>query len=199
MIEPSPQRALAEIAAWLSARRVSFALVGGLAVSIRGEVRFTRDVDLALAVSEAELEALIRDLRAARYAIHSLVEHDVARRTATVRLVTRDAIHVDLLAASSGIEQEIVGRATPIDIPSVGLVPVATAEDLVATKVLAMTDRRRRDFDDAIGLILANPSLDLAAVRERLSLITARGFHREQDLEAKLAAVLSAVDAEKTS
>jgi hypothetical protein len=34
-------------------------LVGGLAVSIRGEVRFTRDVDLAVSMSEAELQRVI--------------------------------------------------------------------------------------------------------------------------------------------
>lgn len=197
MIEPSPQRALGDIAAWLAAHGVPFALVGGLAVSIRGEVRFTRDVDLALAVSEAELESLVRDLRAARYVVHSLVEHETAKRTATVRLVTRDAIHIDLLAASSGIEGEIVQRATPIDIPSVGTIPVATVEDLVVTKVLAMSDRRRRDFDDAVALFLANRGVDLHGIRESLAEITRRGFHREQDLEAKLATVLSAVDAER--
>lgn len=195
MVEPSPQRALADIAGWLSGRSVPFALVGGLAVSIRGEVRFTRDVDLALSISEPEIESLVRDLRAARYQIHSLVEHEVAQRTATVRLITRDAIHVDLLAASSGIETEIVQRATRVTIPSVGELPVASAEDLVAMKVLSSNDQRRHDFDDAVGLFLANPGLDVAGVRERLSLITARGFHREQDLEAKLAAVVAAVNA----
>jgi|GEM_PF-4672787 len=36
-----------EMARALEARERPFALVGGLAVSVRGEVRFTRDVDLA--------------------------------------------------------------------------------------------------------------------------------------------------------
>jgi hypothetical protein len=41
---------------------VSFALVGGLAVSIRTEPRFTRDADLAVALAnDAEVEALIHD------------------------------------------------------------------------------------------------------------------------------------------
>lgn len=192
MVEPSPQRALSDIANWLSEHGVPYALVGGLAVSIRGEVRFTRDVDLALSVSERELETLVPDLRAARYRIHSLVEHEVAKRTATVRLITRDAIHVDLLVASSGIEREVVQRATPVFIPSIGQVPVALAEDLVAMKVLSSTEQRRHDFDDAVGLVLANPGLDIAVVQSHLALVTARGFHREQDLEAKLAAVLAA-------
>lgn len=70
-------RGFARLANWLSEHGVPFALVGGLAVSIRGEVRFTRDVDLALSLSEREVEVLVRDLRAARYQIHSLVEHEV--------------------------------------------------------------------------------------------------------------------------
>jgi hypothetical protein len=48
MNDPTPEDALRDIALRLQAMGVRFALVGGLAVSIRGEARFTRDVDLAL-------------------------------------------------------------------------------------------------------------------------------------------------------
>jgi predicted nucleotidyltransferase len=47
MAEPAPELALAAIARELSERGRRFALVGGLAVSVRSEVRFTRDVDIA--------------------------------------------------------------------------------------------------------------------------------------------------------
>jgi hypothetical protein len=59
----APEAVLADIAQRLRERGVAFALVGGLAVSVRSEVRFTRDVDLAVAVStDAEMEALVRIL-----------------------------------------------------------------------------------------------------------------------------------------
>ncbi|MBL8899776.1 MAG: hypothetical protein JNM84_19250 [Planctomycetes bacterium] len=46
----------------LEARKTAFALVGGLAVSVRCEPRFTRDLDLAVAVaSDLEAEALVRE------------------------------------------------------------------------------------------------------------------------------------------
>jgi hypothetical protein len=45
MTDPAPERALAAIARELTERGRRFALVGGLAVSVRAEVRFTRDVD----------------------------------------------------------------------------------------------------------------------------------------------------------
>ena len=51
--------ALRLIVTELRANGVGFALVGGLAVSVRTEPRFTRDVDVAVAVgSDSEAESL---------------------------------------------------------------------------------------------------------------------------------------------
>jgi len=99
-------------------------------------------------------------------------------------------VKVDLLFASSGIEAEIVDRATPIDFEGAGSVPVANAEELLAMKVLSMTDTRLQDRIDAQHLLQFTPSLDISRVREHLARITHRGYAREQDLEAKLAVVL---------
>ena len=63
MTDPRPEDALAHAAAELRRRGKRFALVGGLAISVRGEVRTTRDVDLAVAVGDdRELETLVADL-----------------------------------------------------------------------------------------------------------------------------------------
>jgi hypothetical protein len=68
MAEPAPELALAAIRDELARRGWRFALVGGLAVSVRAEVRFTRDVDLVvLAADDAEAESLIYELRSAGY------------------------------------------------------------------------------------------------------------------------------------
>jgi predicted nucleotidyltransferase len=192
MADTSPETALAHAAAELERRERRFALVGGLAVSIRGEVRFTRDVELAIAVSnDAETERLVRDLASAGYVVVALVEHDERKRLATVRLRSPSAIVVDLLAASSGIEEEVVERATPVAIEGVGAIPVARAEELLAMKILSMTDSRPQDRIDAVNLLAVNPTLDLGSVRDLLRRIADRGFHRGQDLAAKLDAVLS--------
>ena len=71
-----------------------------------------------------------------------------------------------------------------------GEIPIARAEELLAMKVLSMTDTRLQDRIDAQHLILYNPGLDLNRVRENLHLITARGFHRQQNLDEKLDALL---------
>lgn len=85
----APERALRAIVAQLEGRGRTFALVGGLAVSIRAEVRFTRDVDLVVAVSDdADAEALVRELSAAGYRPLALVEHELAKRLSTVDMTT---------------------------------------------------------------------------------------------------------------
>jgi hypothetical protein len=138
MGEPDPLAALAQIAAELARLKRAFALVGGLGVSVRAEVRFTRDVDLAVRVrDDADAESLARELHAKGYGIVALVEHDEAERLATLRLRSPSGVTVDLLMASS-----------------------------------------------------VNPEIDLQRVRTNLRLIEERGFHRKQDLGAKLQSLL---------
>ena len=185
------EAALAHVVSELKRLNQPFALVGGIAVSIRAEVRFTRDVDLAIAVEgDARVEALVRELRGVGYEVAALVEHESQKRLATVRLASPSGYVVDLIAASCGIEPEVVERATPIAFTGSGDLRVARAEELLAMKILSMTDRRPQDRMDATNLVLVNETLDLPAVRDNLNLITDRGFHRNQDLAAKLAALL---------
>jgi predicted nucleotidyltransferase len=191
MGQPDPILALAHIVAELARLKRAFALVGGLGVSMRGEVRFTRDVDLALRVrDDADAEHLARELGARGYAVVALVEHDEAKRLATLRLRSPSEVTVDLLMASSGIEDEIVARASAVAIEGVGDVPVAQPEELLAMKILSMDDRRLQDRIDAIALLEVNREIDLERVRANLRLIEERGFQRKQDLAAKLQSLL---------
>jgi hypothetical protein len=186
MSDATIEHALRTAVSSLRARKRQFALVGGLAVSVRAEVRFTRDVDLAVVVSsDADAEALVRSLREDGFEPIASVEHEVRRRLSTVRLVHR-GVKVDLLFASSGIEGEIVASAMDVEVLDAGIIPVARAEDLLAMKVLSMTDKRLQDRIDAEKLLRFRTEMSLDDVRGRLRLITSRGYNREQDLEAKL-------------
>jgi hypothetical protein len=195
MTDPRPEDALGHAAGELRRLGKRFALVGGLAVSVRGEVRTTRDVDLAVAVGDdSELETLVADLAQVGYRPVATVEQEARGRLAVVRLKSPVGFRVDLLAASCGIEPEIVAAATPVQFERVGAVPVAIAEDLLAMKLLAARAGRARDWDDAVGLLQVNPRLDLGLVRQRLALIASRGFARNEDLPAKLDALLARRD-----
>jgi predicted nucleotidyltransferase len=174
----------------LDGQALPWALVGGLAVSARTEPRTTRDVDIAVTVpDDAAAEAMIWSLTRAGYVVFGAVEQTETKRLATVRLqppsVSTTGVIVDLLFASSGIEPELVARATRLSIVAGLELPVASIGDLIALKVLSRDDDRRpQDAADLRALCRAATAEDLAVAREALSLIVARGFHRGRDLDA---------------
>lgn len=168
------------------------ALIGGLAVSARSEPRFTRDVDLAVAVdSDADAEKLVARLLARGYRVLAQIEQEQTGRLATVRLSPpgehASGLVVDLLFASSGIEPELVQAAEALQLSAAVAVPVAKLEHLLALKVLSRDDDTRpQDRADIVSLLAeANPS-DLAGCRRALSLITERGYARGRLLLASL-------------
>ena len=185
------ERTLAAAAVELRRAGRPFALVGGLAVSMRAEVRFTRDVDIAVAVADdRDAESLVLSLGGRGYRPIASVEHEIRKRLSTVRLLSPQGIKLDLLFASSGLEHEIISRASTFEFPGVGGIPVAEAEELLAIKVLSMAERRLQDRIDAQSLIACSAKLDLDRVRDNLRLIEERGFDRGEDLHAKLATLL---------
>ena len=173
------------------------ALVGGLAVSARAEPRFTRDVDLAVAVvNDAQAEALVGEFRGHGYQVVALVEQEATKRLATVRLgppgVMSEGVVLDLLFASSGIEPEVTKEAEPIELVEGLTVPVARLGHLVALKLLSRDDRQRpQDLADLRMLLTRATPTDLTLAREALATITQRGFHRGRELLADLEALLS--------
>jgi predicted nucleotidyltransferase len=183
---PNPLASLQTVASHLEKRQLAFALVGGLAVSIRADVRFTRDIDFAISTtSDADTEQLVQSLQASHYEILALVEQKATQRLATVRLKSASGIIVDLLAARCGIEPEIVMRADHIAVGDFKM-KVARAEELLAMKILSTSSKRKQDAVDIDALLDCNPDMNLSTVRDNLSLITHRGFARQQDLHAKL-------------
>lgn len=176
---------------------VRWALIGGLAVSVRAEPRFTRDVDVVVAVdSDAAAEGVARSMMSNGYQMLATIEQEETGRLATVRLVppTPDvrSVVVDLLFASSGIEAELVACAELREI-DVGLViPVARTGHLIALKLLARDDEHRPlDAADLLALRTVADEVERQRAREAVELITTRGYHRGRDLSAALDALLT--------
>jgi len=192
----SLESALVEINGTLNRLQMSFSLVGGLAVSVRTEPRFTRDADLAVALAtDKEAEALIHALRGHGFLISAVVEQEAVGRLATVRLSRSTEPHapvVDLLFASSGIESEIVAEAEPIELLPKLTMSVARVGHLIAMKVLSRDDvRRPQDLVDLRGLLRVAGADEIERARHALSLISARGYHRGRDLSSEMDRLLS--------
>ena len=180
----------------LEARRLPWALVGGLAVSIRVEPRFTRDIDLAVTVvDDAAAESLVADLVAEGFALKLSLEQQTLGRLAAVRLLapgqSDQGIVIDLLFASSGIEPEICRAAERLEIAPGLTVPVARAGHLVAMKLLALAPDRPQDGVDLRALASQLTGEDRQQARDAVALVEARGANRGKALARDLERVLT--------
>jgi Nucleotidyl transferase AbiEii toxin, Type IV TA system len=186
------QSALGRISADLKRVGYTHALVGGLAVAVRTEPRFTRDADLAVSVTDDDdAETLVRELQSIGYRVVAIVEQEATRRLATARLIPpgehEGGVVVDLLFASSGVEREIAADAEMVEVMPGLSVPVARAGHLIALKILARDDERRpQDHVDLVALRAVADATAWDLARSSLILVTARGFDRGRDLLAAL-------------
>lgn len=177
---------------------LSFALVGGLAVGVRTEPRFTRDIDLVVAVdNDGEAEAVLLRLHSLGYTTFSTVEQRTTGRLATARVWSpdrEDPVAIDLLFASSGIESEVCAAAEVIEITPGLSVPVALSAHLAVLKLLSVNPDRPRDLQDLVGLHQALGPSDLTIAAAATRLIMARGTNRGRDMPARLTAWIEGSD-----
>lgn len=127
--------------------------------------RFTRDLDLLITVGAEEVDALIGLARTIGYDVSHL-----DRELADVGLLrlpgpaAKPGPAVDLIVVDSRWLEDVVRRATPLDLGPVTL-RVATLEDLVLLKLEA---HRPQDIDDILAIKdAAADVLDMTYVRER--------------------------------
>ncbi len=165
------------------------AVVGGLAVSVRTQPRFTADLDFAVAVdSDSDAEAVVHHLLQRQYTIEATLENIQHGRLGTVRL-RRKALApiVDLLFAAAGIESEVVAAAQPLKVLG-REVKVARIGHLIAMKLISRNDKLRPDDrSDLTRLARAADAAEWQIAREAIALIEQRGFARKRDLPAALA------------
>ena len=171
---------------------VASAVVGGIAVSVRTEPRFTRDLDLAVAVaSDDEATSYVFRIRQHGYEIVSALEQTTQHRLSTIRL-RRDGRGpiVDLLFAACGIEVEIVQAAESIELVTGLVADIAQVGHLIAMKLVSRDPRRRpRDQQDLVDLARVADEREWQRAEAAIELIRERGFSRGRDLRAGLAEI----------
>lgn len=160
-------------------------------MSVRAEPRFTRDIDLVVAVADdAGAEALVAHLLAGGFRLRLSLEHQALGRLAAVRLTPPgepgEGIVVDLLFSSSGIESQICCDADPLEVAPGLTVPVAQAGHLVAMKLLSIAPDRPQDGADLHALMANLDEADRARARDAVARIEALGANRSKRLADEL-------------
>lgn len=157
-------------AAWalhkfLSARRIRYAIIGGIAVQRWGRPRLTADVDLTILLTPGEERRALEELVAAFEGRRSDAV-EFALRHRILLLHVPGAADVDVSLGLPGYEDEVVERAVEYDLGGGRKVRLCSAEDLIIHKAIA---GRPQDLMDIEGVILRQGErLDVGYIRRWL-------------------------------
>jgi hypothetical protein len=130
-----------------------------------GVPRLSADVDVTLALQPDAPERFARDMAAAGFSLR-VDDPEFVRRTRVMPFVhLGSGMPLDVVLAGSGLEDEFLERATPMEIGNT-TVPLIDLGDLIIAKVLA---GRPKDLEDAAALWrLHRDTLDEARIRTTL-------------------------------
>ena len=138
-------------------------VVGGVAASVLGRPRFTRDIDALVILPESDWQTALED--AAKFGIVPRIGQalEFARRSRV--LLMRHAasgIDLDIILGGLPFETSAVESSRPYDVGGVS-VKLPRVEDLLVMKAIA---RRPKDLEDIRGLLAAHPDADTGAARQ---------------------------------
>lgn len=154
---------LEDLVAWLDDAKVHGVLIGGLAASLLGRPRVTRDVDILLLLEPKLWPGFLQ--RGEQFGflprIADALEFAEQNR---VLLLRHGPSSIDLDVSLGGLpfEEEAVARAVRMDVDGVEI-PLVSAEDLLIMKAVA---HRPRDLADIEAVLDRNPHLDLDRAKD---------------------------------
>lgn len=127
---------------------ISSAVVGGIALSIWGEPRATRDVDVRVLLGRKDAARLLAVL-ADDYTFLADEPLEMLRKMGFLFIQDRTGLRLDLLLADTDFDREAVQRARPVEIAPGKVMYVCSAEDLLIYKLIST---RSRDYEDAVSI-----------------------------------------------
>ncbi len=177
-------RAVEALAEAFDTRSIRYALIGGLAVILRGRPRFTYDVDVLLEVPQIVLPGLLDDLVERGFAIDTTVaiKQFVREHVASFPF---GRIRIDWLKPLLPLYSRTLADASHLEWTEGHSVRVATAEGLILTKMVAF---RPQDQIDIETLLTANrDDINVDLIREEWSPFAATEVERTTWLEGVIA------------
>lgn len=174
---------LADLARALDAARLPYMVIGGQAVLLHGEPRLTQDVDLTLGAAPDRLPDVLGALAAA--GVQPVVDPEpfVAETLVLPCAHAPSGLRVDVIFSHEGYEREAIRRTVAAEIGG-ATVRFASVEDLLIHKLVA---GRARDLDDARGVLVRHPAVDLGYLRRWLrEFDAALGLGTEAELDRLL-------------
>lgn len=175
---------------------VAWCLVGGLGSSVYAEPRTTKDIDVAIFVSDEDRFTQLRSFLLNRgYIDPQILMHTMPTRRMGWRVCLSTSqgttLPIDLLSSACGIEEQVVKEAVSVELlPGLSL-PVASLGHLLAMKILSQNDTDRiQDRADLLALLRNASEHDIALAKRALRQIEAVGFADGRNLVEELARIV---------
>lgn len=149
---PSPD-ALRLVADFLNDHHVPYMVIGGLANSIWGEVRLTRDADFKVSIGDQSL-ADFRALVTKRFRERQTAIPPHLQSAHVIHIWAMPGVPVDLLVSIFDYERQAIELAVEMTIEGVP-VRICTAEDFIIHKVVA---NREQDWIDVERVLVRQKS-----------------------------------------
>jgi len=145
---------IVKITEGLEKKRIPYMIIGGQAVLMYGEPRFTNDIDITLGVNTDKMKEILA--LAKELSLSSLIENTDEFIKKTMVLPLKDdltGIRIDLIFSFSLYEQQAIENSQKI-LVNTKEVNFARLEDIVIHKIIA---GRARDIDDVKTILSKNP------------------------------------------
>ena len=156
---------IVKIAEGLEKKEIPYMIIGGQAVLMYGDPRFTNDIDITLGVNPDKLVDVLK--LAGELSLIPLVENASEFVKKTMVLPLKDnlsGIRVDLIFSFSLFEQQAIKNSKKVLLETKE-VNFARLEDIVIHKIIA---GRGRDIDDIKAILSKNPAYDKEYIAEWL-------------------------------
>jgi predicted nucleotidyltransferase len=144
---------LKSLAGCLSSQEIKYVIIGGIAVSVYGEPRFTADIDVNIILDKGEIGAFLT--KALRYGFFPAFPHveKLAHETGVLPMRFKKGKvfgKFDMILAENILEFAAIrrGKIKKIDTVRVRLI---SPEDLIIHKI---TSSRPRDLEDLKGILI---------------------------------------------
>jgi len=176
-------RAVESLADAFGARSIRYALIGGLAVILRGRPRFTQDVGFLLEVPQVALPTLLNELVQRGFALDRAV---VIKQYIQEHMTSFPfgGVRIDWLKPVLPLYSRTLADATPLEWTEGHTVRVATPEGLILTKMVSF---RPQDQIDIETLLTANrDTIDVQLIREEWSPFAVTEVDRTSWLESAI-------------
>jgi hypothetical protein len=180
-------RALELLARAFEARSIRYALIGGVATSMRGRPRFTQDIDVLLDVPQFALPGLLDELARLGFAL----DRDKAIREFVREHMTSfrfGSVRIDWLKPVLPLYSRALADASRLPWTEGHFLPVASPEGLILTKLVSF---RPQDQLDIETLLIANrDQIDLDLVRREWSAVATGDEARTKWLDDAISRLL---------